>query len=112
MPLHELPPELLRQIALCLAAEGKPAPLVRMGMVNRAMHLLVGSDLSLWRTYWVGWLRGLQPPRMPNNLFAYERMDPLDIDYDVMLLRKVALVQMRHDALTSTAGRRGPAGQP
>jgi hypothetical protein len=98
MLLLDLPSDLLSKILLSLASTGKPAPLVRMGMVNRELHLRVSADRELWRTYWTAWLDGMRPPLLPNNLRRPERISPMEVDYEVMLIRKVAEVQMRHDA--------------
>jgi len=102
--LHDLPSDLMDQILHALASTGQPGALMRMGMVNRALHLQLCADRSIWRTYWTAWVWGMQPrgvktelPPLPNNLPAVEDMYSLDVDYEVMLIRKVALVQMRHD---------------
>jgi len=99
MLLLDLPSDLVGKILLTLASTGKPAPLVRMGMVNRELHLRIAADRELWRAYWTAWLDGMNPPLLPNNLRRPERISPMDVDYEVMLIRKVAEVQMRHDAL-------------
>jgi len=100
MLLLDLPSDLVGKILLTLASTGKPAPLVRMGMVNRELHLRVAADRTLWRAYWTAWLDGMRPPLLPNNLRRPERISPMEIDYEVMLIRKVAQVQMRYDALS------------
>ena len=99
MPLLDLPSDLVGKILLTLASTGKPAPLVRMGMVNRELHLKIAADRELWRAYWTAWADGMCPPTLPNNLCRERRISFMDLDYEVMLIRKVAEVQMRHDAL-------------
>lgn len=96
MLLLDLPSDFLGMILLTVASTGKPALLVRMGMLNRELHLRVSADRELWRRNWTAWLDGgMRTPLLLTYLWPPERIRSMDVDYEVMLIRKWAEVQMR-----------------